>query len=205
MPHERKVREDEREKVDTKVRSDVFPAPLGPSRRNVGEAVREGVRKRRKCNSIGMQRTTKMVMRMIDGLGSRREESKPRGRAHDIFPLAFLSTSAAVHTLGKFQVTEKLFSRDSCSATRKGIRLLIVALRIQTRNHCFIVLWTACLCIRQYDYILGISISCKHIQQILQVASVTPSLLSSIRSVRQFRRMVKRTGQFTHLGVPVIA
>lgn len=74
-----------KERVDTKVRSDVFPAPLGPSRRNVGNAVREGDRKKRKCNRIGMERTTTMVMRMIDGVGSRREESMARGSAHDIF------------------------------------------------------------------------------------------------------------------------
>lgn len=43
----------------------------------MGDAVREGERNKRKCNRIGVKRTTTMVTTIIDGVGSRREEMKP--------------------------------------------------------------------------------------------------------------------------------
>lgn len=64
------------EGVNTKVRSDVFPAPLGPSKRNVGDAVREEDRKMKRCNRIGVKKTTTRVTRITDGVGWRREENR---------------------------------------------------------------------------------------------------------------------------------
>jgi hypothetical protein len=77
----------------SRVRRDVFPAPLGPSRRNVGSAVRAGERKMRKCSRVGMERTTTKVRRMVDGVGSRREEIMAEIFAGDIFPSLPLSPS----------------------------------------------------------------------------------------------------------------
>lgn len=57
----------------------------------MGNAIREGERNRRKCKRIGVKITTTMVRKMIDGVGSRKEESKFRGSTDDIFCFLFLA------------------------------------------------------------------------------------------------------------------